>query len=219
MSLSITFLQRFFSGYQEISKYYIAYSGGLDSTALLHSMHSIELPIHAVYVNHHLQKESDDWQHYCEKQCKQWEIPFSVLHAEILKKPQQSLEELARNTRYELLGNLLTDNEALITAHHQDDVVETMLLQLLRGSGPSGLAAMPECKQLTVGLHLRPLLKITREQIKNYAREYQLNWIEDPSNQDNRFDRNYVRNEVMPKLIARWPFCATKYCACSANTG
>ena len=205
MSFSVTFLQRFFSNYQEISKFYIAFSGGLDSTVLLHSMQAAELPIHAVYVNHHLQKENDDWQHHCGQLCEQWEIPFTVLHAEINQQPQQSLEELARNARYELLCDLLNVNEALVTAHHQDDVAETMLLQLLRGAGPRGLAAMPEHKQLNVGLHLRPFLKITRKQLSDYATQHNLDWIEDLSNQDNRFDRNYLRNEVLPKLLSRWP--------------
>ena len=205
MSFSITFLQRFFSNYQDISKFYIAFSGGLDSTVLLHSMQAAELPIHAVYVNHHLQKENDDWEHHCEQQCRQWEISFSALHAEINQQPQQSLEELARNARYELLTRLLSVKEALVTAHHQDDVAETMLLQLLRGAGPHGLAAMPEHKKLNVGLHLRPLIKITRKQLKEYAILHNLDWIEDPSNRENRFDRNYLRNEIMPKLHARWP--------------
>ncbi len=205
MSFSVTFLQRFFSNYQHISKFYIAFSGGLDSTVLLHAMHATDLPVHAVYVNHHLQKENDDWQHHCGHQCKQWSIPFTVLHADIKQQTQQSPEELARNARYELLTGLLGVNDALVTAHHQDDVAETMLLQLLRGAGPQGLAAMPEFKQLNMGLLLRPLLTITRKQINDYATDHHLDWIEDPSNQDNRFDRNFLRNDVIPKLCSRWP--------------
>ncbi|MEM7401772.1 MAG: tRNA lysidine(34) synthetase TilS [Pseudomonadota bacterium] len=205
MSFSVTFIQRFFSNYQAISKFYIAFSGGLDSTVLLHTMHATELPIHAVYVNHHLQKENDDWQHHCGQQCERWNIPFTVLHAEIKQQPRQSLEELARNARYELLTGLLGLNDALVTAHHQDDVAETILLQLLRGAGPQGLAGMPECKQLKMGLLLRPLLTISRKQINDYASEHHLDWIEDPSNQDNHFDRNFLRNDVIPKLCSRWP--------------
>lgn len=204
MSIS-AHLQGFFSNYPSLAKIYIAFSGGLDSTVLLHAMNAIPIPVHAVYVHHHLQKENDDWQQHCEKICLQWDISFSVLHAQIHLQAQQSIEELARNARYELLQSLVSAEDALLTAHHQDDLAETLLLQLLRGAGPQGLAAMPEKKSLTMGLHLRPLLSFTRNQLLDYAQKNKLKWIEDPSNADHRFDRNYLRHELMPKLLQRWP--------------
>jgi len=194
MSIS-AHLQGFFSNYPSLAKIYIAFSGGF----------AIPIPVHAVYVHHHLQKENDDWQQHCEKICLQWDISFSVLHAQIHPQAQQSIEELARNARYELLQSLVSAEDALLTAHHQDDLAETLLLQLLRGAGPQGLAAMPEKKSLTMGLHLRPLLSFTRNQLLDYAQKNKLKWIEDPSNADHRFDRNYLRHELMPKLLQRWP--------------
>ncbi len=199
------FLHRFFLDYPQLSKLYIAFSGGLDSTVLLHAMSNKNMPIHAVYINHHLQKENDNWQIHCEQFCQQWKIPFSVLHAEINQQPQQSIEELARNARYELLQGLVSDNDALVTAHHMNDLAETMLLHLLRGSGPQGLAAMPAEKHLAKGIHLRPLITLARNQLFEYAQEKNLQWVDDPSNSDNRYDRNYLRNEVIPILLQRWP--------------
>jgi tRNA(Ile)-lysidine synthase len=205
MSFSISLLQHFFSPCQNIEKFYIAYSGGLDSTVLLHAMHAAKLPIHAVHVNHHLQQESDSWQQHCENVCSKLTVPLTVQHAQIAKTPQKSLEESARNARYELLRQPLEENSAIVTAHHQDDVAETVLLQLLRGSGPAGLAAMPACKKMSIGVHLRPLLPYSRVELLEYAKSTELVWIEDPSNEINDFDRNYLRNEVMPMIKERWP--------------
>ena len=205
MPLSVASLQSFFSSYQNLEKFYVAYSGGLDSTVLLHAMHAAKLPVHAVHVNHHLQQESDAWQQHCEEVCKSLSVPITVQHAQIEKVPQKSLEDSARDARYALLEELLDVNSAIVTAHHQDDLAETVLLQLLRGAGPAGLAAMPECKKLSSGYHLRPLLRYTRTELQEYASSHNLQWVDDPSNQLNDFDRNYLRNEVMPKLLERWP--------------
>lgn len=205
MSFSISLLQNFFTSYQNFERFYIAYSGGLDSTVLLHAMRAAKLPIHAVHVNHHIQSESNSWQQHCEAVCNAFAVPISVQHAQIEKIAQKSLEETARDARYALLQQCLQASSAIVTAHHQDDVAETVLLQLLRGSGPAGLAAMPACKKLVAGIHLRPLLYYSRLELLEYAKSNQLVWIEDPSNEANDFDRNYLRNEVMPLLKQRWP--------------
>jgi len=205
MSFSVSLLQRFFSSYQNLEKFYIAYSGGLDSTVLLHAAHAEKLPIHAVHVNHHLQQDSDVWQQHCEDNCKNLSVALTVQHAQIANSPQKSLEDSARDARYALLESMLAENSAMVTAHHQDDLAETVLLQLLRGAGPAGLAAMPECKNLSVGFHLRPLLTCSRADLLEYASINDLHWVDDPSNKLNDFDRNYLRNEVMPKLLERWP--------------
>ncbi len=205
MSLSTSKLQSFFSSFQNIEKFYIAYSGGLDSTVLLHVMHEANMSIHAVHVNHHLQEDCDVWQKHCEEVCKQIAVPFTVKHAQITKLAQKSLEDSAREIRYQLLEENIDKHSAMVTAHHQDDVAETLLLQLLRGAGPAGLAAMPECKLLAIGVHLRPLLSLSRAELLQYAKMHNLHWVEDPTNQQNDFDRNYLRNEVMPKLLERWP--------------
>ena len=205
MTFSVTFLRRFFSDFEHLTTYYVAYSGGLDSTVLLHAMHKADLPVHAVHINHHLQEDSDAWQKHCEDVCKHLGISISIKHAQIQKVRQKSLEDLARDARYALLEACLDSNSAIVTAHHQDDLAETILLQLLRGSGPAGLAAMPKYKKLSSGMHLRPLLDNTRDELLDYANEHQLNWVDDPSNRECGFDRNYLRNEVMPKILRRWP--------------
>lgn len=205
MSFSTSHLQRFFLKYKDLEKFYVAYSGGLDSTVLLHVMHAEKLPVHAIHVNHHLQNDCDRWQQHCEKFCADLSVPLTVQHAHITKQAQKSLEELARYARYALLEKMLGESSAIVTAHHQDDMAETMLMQLLRGAGPAGLAAMPECKPLSIGVHLRPFLSQTRSDLLSYARNNNLQWVGDPSNQCNDFDRNYLRNEIMPLLLKRWP--------------
>ena len=205
MTFSVTLLQRFFSNHPQLTKYYVAYSGGLDSTVLLHAMCNAKLRIHAIHINHHMQTESDAWQQHCETTCKLWNISLSVKHAEIQKSPQRSLEDIAREARYRLLEKFADENSAIVTAHHQDDLAETILLQLLRGAGPAGLAAMPEEKKFSQGLHLRPLLNVARTELLNYAQSHELEWVEDPSNHECNFDRNYLRQEILPKLLQRWP--------------
>lgn len=205
MPFSTSRLQQFFSKHKDLEKLYVAYSGGLDSTVLLHTMYAAKLPIQAVHVNHHLQNDSQSWQQHCEKFCNDLSIPLTVQHAQITRQAQKSLEELARHARYVLLEKMLDAKSAIVTAHHQDDLAETILMQLLRGAGPAGLAAMPECKSLSVGIHLRPLLTCSRSDLLDYARDKNLQWVDDPSNQCNDFDRNYLRNEMMPLLLKRWP--------------
>ena len=205
MQLTVTSLQRLFKQFQFAAKYIVAFSGGLDSTVLLHVMHALKLPLHAVHVNHHLQQECDQWEQHCKKICEAWNIPFSVEHAKIKKAPQQSVEECAREARYKLLFAYADSQDVLATAHHKNDLAETLLLQLLRGAGPAGLAAMSVEQDLSTSKHLRPLLDYTRKELQEYAQQHALSWIEDPSNESVDYDRNYLRKEIMPRLIDRWP--------------
>ena len=205
MALTIKFLQPFFKQFQGTSKYVVAFSGGLDSTVLLHLMNELGLPLHAVYINHHLQQNCDQWEQHCKRICKLWNVPLSIKHAQIKKMPQKSIEESARDARYELLFKSVGPQESLITAHHKNDLVETLLLQLLRGAGPAGLAAMSSEQNRVAGKLLRPLLDCTRTELLEYAKQRNLNWIEDLSNESFDFDRNYIRKEIIPKLINRWP--------------
>ena len=115
------------------------------------------------------------------------------------------IEQGAREARYRAYRQYLQPNQVLVTAQHQDDQAETFLLALKRGSGPAGLSSMPAKCLLNKGYLLRPLLNITREQIEAYAHEHGLLWIEDDSNQDDRYDRNFLRLHVMPLLTQRWP--------------
>jgi tRNA(Ile)-lysidine synthase len=120
----------------------------------------------------------------------------------------EGVESAARRVRYEAFRELLMPGEVLLTAHHADDQLETVLLALLRGSGVDGLAAMPRCQRFGVGWHLRPLLELTRSELREWATAHGLDWLEDPSNDNTRFDRNYLRRDVVPALRARWPAAA-----------
>jgi tRNA(Ile)-lysidine synthase len=189
--------------------YWIAYSGGLDSHVLLHLFARLKkifpLRLKAVHINHSLSPNAGAWQLHCTSICR--ELNIELVHVTVQAKAQAgaSPEETARDKRYEVLSGLLTPNDLLLTAHHQDDQAETLLLQLLRGAGPKGLAAMPTIKLCGVGWQARPLLAFTRAELLAYATTHPLVWIEDESNNDLHFSRNYLRREVMPLLKTRWP--------------
>ncbi len=194
-------------------KILVAYSGGLDSHVLLHLVsHFIQQPlveplqltVRAIHIHHGLQKEADTWVLHCKNICDELKIPLEVKHLNLTIKNGESIEERARMARYSALKDSLQSNEVLLTAHHQNDQAETLLLQLFRGAGVQGLAAMPTHSLFGLGGHARPLLAEPLSVLKSYAKEYCLDFIEDPSNQDSAFDRNFLRNEIMPKLRQRW---------------
>ncbi|MGL5991794.1 MAG: tRNA lysidine(34) synthetase TilS [Plesiomonas sp.] len=187
----------------------VAYSGGVDSTVLLHVMVRLRtlnpsLVLRAVHVHHGLSQNADMWADHCAQICAQWNVPLDVARVQV-QKTQTSLEASARDARYQAISNLLVAGESLVTAQHLDDQMETVLLALKRGSGPAGLAAMTDRMPFTRGQQLRPLLKVTRAEIEAYAQYNQLRWIEDESNADPRFDRNFLRLRVLPTLTQRWP--------------
>jgi len=193
--------------------YQVAFSGGLDSHALLHALCRIravlDAEIGAVHVNHGLQLEADHWESHCRQLCADLQVPYVSLQADGKALRGESPEAAARRARYTALADWLPAQHCLLTAQHQDDQAETLLLQLLRGSGVSGLAAMPVLTTLGAGRHLRPLLAVTREALSRYAVANRLTWIEDPSNTDTAFDRNYLRQQVLPVLRERWPAVAS----------
>lgn len=184
----------------------VAYSGGVDSSVLLHALVNIkqqqlpDLQLRAIYIHHGLSHNADHWAEHCQQQCQMWQMPL-IIEKVKLDRQAGNIEEQARNARYQTIYHHLKDNETLCTAQHLDDQCETFFLALKRGSGPAGLAAMPiENKR-----HLRPLLTISRAQIEEYAKYHQLTWIEDESNQDDHYDRNFLRLNVLPTLNTRWP--------------
>ena len=186
----------------------IAYSGGVDSSVLLHSVMGstlADVKVSAVHINHYIHKDSNRWEQHCRVQAQTWGCDFSAVSVTVPSSSKVSPEEAARIVRYQALCRCLRENDLLLTAHHADDQAETLLLQLLRGSGPQGLAAMPEVKPFGPGYLLRPMLDISQLQIMDYAREQGLQWITDPTNADLRFDRNYIRHRVGPVLAERWP--------------
>lgn len=190
-------------------RYLVAFSGGCDSCVLLHALvvlrGQLTAPVAAVHVDHGLQSGSEAWLQRCEAQCAAWQVPFVGRRVNARARAGESGEAAARKARYDAMRALMQAGDVLLTAHHRDDQAETFLLQLLRGAGPRGLAAMPECTPFGSGYLARPLLGFTRDEICAYASRAGLHWIDDPSNFDTVFDRNYLRNEVMPRLRQRWP--------------
>ncbi len=185
----------------------IAYSGGLDSTVLLDIVAAAAdaLPLRALHVEHGLQGEQPEWAECVRRNCSARSVPLAVLDAELQPRPGESVEAEAREARYTALAGALAADELLLVAQHRDDQAETLMLQLLRGAGPAGLAAMPALAPLGQGLLARPLLDCDAAEVAAYASEHALEWFDDPSNASERFDRNYLRRQVMPLLRERWP--------------
>ena len=186
----------------------IAFSGGLDSTVLLHLLAHLaiteSLPVlKAVHIHHGLQAAADAWPEHCQSVCVALGVPLEVLRVQV--QPGASLERAAREARYGAFVDVTQSNEVLLTAQHRDDQAETLLFRLLRGAGVRGLSGMPFQRALGDGHLLRPLLEVARTELETYAAEHRLSWIEDPSNQDRQFSRNYLRHQVFPTLTERWP--------------
>ncbi len=190
-------------------KYLVAFSGGMDSHVLLHLLSILkqqhtELSVRAVHIHHGLQSVADNWPKHCQSVCKDLHIPFKTLFLDLNIESGESLEAVARQGRYQALQDVLQKDEVLLTAHHQRDQAETLLLQLFRGAGVQGLAAMPVMIHAEKVFHIRPLLDESYQSLQAYARENKLNFIEDPSNKDNSFDRNFLRNQILPQLREHW---------------
>lgn len=191
----------------------VAFSGGLDSTVLLHQLTLLRdsvaptLQIRAMHIHHGLSTRADSWVTHCQSLCHQWNVPLEVAYVK-LPAGGQGIEAEARQARYQALTQALFTDEVLLTAQHQDDQCETVLLALKRGSGPAGLSAMPERLDFAHTQLLRPLLNVSRTELECWAAEYQLTWIEDESNQDDKYDRNFLRLRVLPVIQQRWPYFA-----------
>lgn len=184
----------------------IALSGGLDSVVLLHLFSRLKgVKVSAHHVHHGLSENADDWAQFCTQFCRAINIPVTVSRVSLDKKNRTSLEALAREKRYAILKQEFEGNSYLVTGHHQDDQLETVLLALKRGAGLTGLQGIVAQQTLTVGHLIRPLLNFSREQLAAYATQFELNWIEDESNGDQQFDRNFIRHTITPLLKARWP--------------
>ena len=184
----------------------VAYSGGVDSHVLLHLCVAAGLPVRAAHVHHGLQAQADDWVTHCQSVCDALGVELSVQYVDAAPGQGDSPEAAARAARYAALDAALQAGEVLLLAQHKNDQAETVMLQLLRGAGAAGLSAMPQCSVTQSGKPmLRPLLGFTRQQIENYAQSHRLHWINDPSNQDTRYRRNALRQQVMPQIEAHFP--------------
>lgn len=187
----------------------LAFSGGMDSRVMLDLL-AIYRDIHpqhhylVIHVHHGLSHNADKWLN----QCQEWvyELDFAFKSIKVfVDQDGKSIEQSARQARYKAIEDLADDNALVLTAHHADDQAETFLLALKRGSGVTGLAAMPEIRKLGKTDLLRPLLSVYRYEIESYAEQQGLSWIDDESNFDCRFDRNFIRQEWMPMAQTRWP--------------
>ncbi|WP_020395498.1 tRNA lysidine(34) synthetase TilS [Thiolinea disciformis] len=206
-------LSQFFHTYPN-ANYWLAYSGGLDSHALVHACAALrrqnpELNVRAIHIDHGLQAISSTWAAHCQQVCDALQIALTRIELKLSIPKGESLEAVARYARYEAFKHVLGVGDYLLTAHHQDDQAETLLLNLLRGSGVEGLAAMPLKRNLGQAYLLRPLLGISRAELHMYAQQHHLQYIHDPSNDQLQFERNYLRHEIVPKLTARWPSSTT----------
>ncbi|MBV2128135.1 tRNA lysidine(34) synthetase TilS [Arsukibacterium indicum] len=190
------------------TKVVLALSGGLDSMVLLELLHQVRqiraYQLQAIYVNHGLSADAPRWAEHCANACAERNIDFVSLKINI--DAAANVEAAARDGRYQALAPYIDSaHTVLLTGHHADDQLETLLLALKRGAGVSGLSGMARQRPFARGSLLRPLLHCERRHILAFAQQNQLQWVEDSSNRDNRFDRNYIRNEVAPLLINRWP--------------
>lgn len=190
----------------------VGFSGGLDSTVLLHRLmlwreQDPAVELRAIHIHHGLSPNAGSWVMHCKALCAAWQIPLCIERV-TLRDEGLGTEAEARNARYGAFQRHLLPGEALVTAQHLDDQCETFLLALKRGSGPAGLSAMPQQARFADTVQLRPLLGEPRASLLHWAQHYDLRWIEDESNQDDAYDRNFLRLRVVPELSQRWPHFA-----------
>jgi len=196
------------SSIEKIPAIIIAYSGGLDSSVLLHAAVQLKnqkkiSELSAAHVNHGLQSHADEWQNHCEKICEKWQLPLKTTRLNLTDKNQLS-EADARDGRFQFLEQLVENGQMILFAHHLDDQVETLLFRLFRGTGMHGMSGIPEARNFGKGRALRPLLKFSRQELLNYAKQHQLKWIEDPSNRQSEYRRNFIRNDVLSLIRSKW---------------
>ncbi|MDX2428951.1 MAG: tRNA lysidine(34) synthetase TilS [Xanthomonadales bacterium] len=209
LAFSAERLLQILRSFPSVNSYIVGFSGGADSTALLHALsktqEQLDIPVSAVHINHGIHPDADHWQLQCESFCHQHSIKLTCLKIELKNRSGKGLEAEARHLRYEAISALLGAGDCLLTAHHADDQAETLLLNLMRGSGVDGLSAMPESRPLGDGFLQRPLLRFKNSVLRTYLHDNHIQWSEDPSNQFLNHDRNFVRHEVIPQLEQRWP--------------
>ena len=191
----------------------VAFSGGLDSTVLLHAFARLaagddDYRVRAVHVDHGLHADSTLWRDHCARQAQALNVEFTSIKVDVLDRAELGLEAAARDARYGAFSENLRDGEFLLSAHHADDQLETLLLALMRGAGVIGLAAMRAMEPLARGWLARPLLSFTRAELEEWARAEGLQWLTDPSNDNLALDRNFMRHRVVTSLRERWPSVA-----------
>lgn len=196
----------FVAGQPGVARVLLALSGGLDSTVLVHAAARARLtqPLLALHVNHGLSANAGSWQQHCEALCRSLEIPL-ICEAVKVERAGEGLEQAARAARYKAIEKHLRPGDWVLMAHHQMDQVETFFLRLARGSGPAGLGAMAQVRAWGPAHLGRPFLTLDRRQLLAYAQAHGLSWVEDESNQDTAYDRNFLRSQILPLMQQRWP--------------
>lgn len=187
----------------QTQKIWIGYSGGVDSHVLLHIV-SQHYKVHAVHINHGLSPNADQWQQHCENICTALNVPLTCIKVNAKPAKGQSPEAAAREARYSAWQQIVAAPDVLLTAHHADDQAETILYRLLRGTGPKGLTGIQSKVVIKNVNVLRPMLELTKAEILQYATEHDLCWINDESNSNTDYDRNFIRQTIMPLLKQRW---------------
>jgi len=207
-------------------RYVIAFSGGLDSTVLAHALANLkhhddyaDISVLAVHIDHGLQAESADWAVKCRDAANEFEIDFRSLVVNVQTESGKGPEASARDARYSALHAELRKGDWLLSAHHREDQAETLLLNLIRGSGPAGVAGIGSLRRFGPGWLVRPLLNVDRADLQQYALDESLLWVDDPSNSNRRFDRNFLRHEVLPILKSRWPDIAARLQRSAGHAG
>ncbi|WP_299803266.1 tRNA lysidine(34) synthetase TilS [uncultured Shewanella sp.] len=191
-------------------KLVLAYSGGVDSEILAHGLSqfakaNLDVVCILVHVHHGLSSNANTWVEHCRTQAQHYGLDCAIKRVEVKLAPRVSVEAQARTVRYQALLSELEQGDVLMTAHHQDDQLETVLLALKRGLGPKGLAAMGKVQRFEQENWLiRPLLDFSKAEIEAYAKQHKIAHIEDESNFDDKYDRNFLRLEVIPTLKQRW---------------
>ena len=189
------------------NKFLIAYSGGMDSSVLLDCFVKLSLvtpiKVRSIHINHGVSKEANLFEDHCRKICKKYGIDHVAKKLNL--KLTSNIEEQCRKSRYRELCESCQDDEIIVTAHHEEDQIETFFLRLIRGSGARGLSCMKATSTYNNNLISRPFLKIPKEEIRKYSEGNNVKYIEDISNNDNKYDRNFLRNELIPLLKSRWP--------------
>jgi tRNA(Ile)-lysidine synthase len=207
--LLLSTLQEALKGPKPGGHIYIAYSGGLDSQVLLHITMAYAriagCELTALHMNYGLSPNANVWQDFCERQCEALGIPLLCKAVDLNESATGNIEQRARNARYIWFESQLDENDVLLMAHNQEDQAETLLLRMMRASGTRGLAGIPVSRALGKGRVLRPFLDVPRSDLRAYAEQQDLTWVEDESNFSSKFDRNYIRNDIIPKLLQRWP--------------
>ncbi|MDD7804976.1 MAG: tRNA lysidine(34) synthetase TilS [Endozoicomonas sp. (ex Botrylloides leachii)] len=210
MDCHVTEALRFSLGLRPETSFIVAYSGGVDSTVLLHGLVALRNAgvidrLKAIHINHGLSEHAQQWEKHCQLVCDRWLVPLKIFSVAVSEASSAGLEQAARSARYKVFHDELAKEECLLQGHHMNDQAETLLFRLFRGTGIDGLSGIPSSRPLGKGVLFRPLLSVSRTDIEAYACCHQLAYIHDESNDDRRFSRNYIRHALLPVIEQRWP--------------